>query len=160
MYGNADEALAAEQSPRMRRIASGRQVDAIEAGDLGKLGVAMKHQPGAEAVRDRQQAFCQRDLLVRGKIPFAHAEPAAAGNACSLDDVRDRRSRLPAIADQQQRGLWEPHVPTRPNCGLDGSAFFDFGIRPESRANRPASTAARIAAAILTGSRALETAVL
>src|SRR5262249_31444431 len=54
----------------------------------------------------------------------------------------------------------DDHVPTRPNCGLDGSAWASFGMRPAKRANRPASTAARMLLAIMTGSRAFETAVL
>src|SRR5439155_877302 len=77
-----------------------------------------------------------------------------------FDDLRQRKLLLQTIGDQQQRRLGQLHVPTRPNCGLDGSAFSDFGIRPASRACRPASTAARIADAIRTGSRALETALL
>src|SRR5205085_11010802 len=50
--------------------------------------------------------------------------------------------------------------PTRPSCGLDGSAKLRFGMRPASRARRPASTAARIAAAIRRGSCDLAIAVL
>src|SRR5436190_19627166 len=51
-------------------------------------------------------------------------------------------------------------VPTRPNCGLDGSAKLRFGMRPASRARRPALAAARIAAAIRRGSCDLAIAVL
>ena len=36
------------------------------------------------------------------------------------------------------------HVPTSPNCGLDGSAWVRLAMRPASRDRRPASTAARM----------------
>src|ERR1700730_2209528 len=50
--------------------------------------------------------------------------------------------------------------PTRPSCGLEGSAKSRFGMRPASRARRPPSTAARIAAALRRGSWDLAIAVL
>src|SRR6516162_9037602 len=68
-----------------------------------------------------------------------------------------------ADADAEPRGELngaEPQVPTRPSCGLDGSANLRFGIRPASRARRPPSTPARIAAAIRSGSCDLAIAVL
>ena len=70
-----------------------------------------------------------------------------------------QQSLLP-IGDEQERRVGKPHVPTRPNCGLDGSAWASFGMRPARRASRPASTAAHMLLAIITGSRAFDTAVL
>src|SRR5262245_62486928 len=52
------------------------------------------------------------------------------------------------------------HVPTRPNCGLDGSAWASFGMRPAKQIGRPASTAARMLLAMVKGSRGFETGVL
>ena len=105
MDRNADEAFAPHHIACPCRIVYGGQVHAIEAGGFGELGVAVQRQSRAEAPHDRQQAPCQRDLLFRGKIFFAHAEPAAARRACALDDVRDRQPRLPAIGDHQQPGV-------------------------------------------------------
>src|SRR5262249_45579761 len=76
------------------------------------------------------------------------------------------RSHQRAIWDSnRQEPMWIPttndvHVPTRPNCGLDGSAWVILGIRPARRDQRPASTAARMLFAIITGSLAFDTAVL
>src|SRR4051812_2082937 len=59
-----------------------------------------------------------------------------------------------------RRAVAADQVPTRPSCGLDGSAKSRSGIRPARRARRPASTAARIAAAMRRGSCDLAIAVL
>src|SRR6185503_13192630 len=102
----------------------------------------------------------QRDLIVFRQILFAHADPAAAGSERSAHDFNQRLARLTAVGHQEKRRVREPHVPTRPNCGLEGSAWAILGMRPASRAARPPSTAARIADAISTGSWAFDTAVL
>src|SRR5262249_4697855 len=157
---NADEALAAEQGACARYVTPGRKVCAVETCHLGKLDIAVQRQSRVEAPHNRQQTFCQRNLLLGREILLPHTDPAATRCAGSRDDVQGGKVPLPAIRDQQRGGLRQPHAPTRPNCGLDGSALFVFGMRPASRAKRPASTAARIAAAMPTGSRALDTAVL
>src|SRR5581483_405324 len=102
----------------------------------------------------------ERHLLVIGQILLAQADPAAARRERRADDLSERPARLPTVGDQQQGRRRQPHVPTRPSCGLDGSAKASLGMRPASRAWRPASTAARIAFAIVAGSRAFDTAVL
>src|SRR6516162_6214562 len=120
----------------------------------------MKRHASAMARGNRKQRSDQRDLIALRQILLPHADPAAAdcNRACHYFD--QRQPCLSAIGDKQKRRFWKSHVPTRPNWGLDGSACAIFGTRPASRDPRPASTAARMLVAIMTGSRAFDTAVL
>src|SRR6516164_7601392 len=109
---------------------------------------------------NRTQRSDERDLIALREILLAHADPAAAGCDRACHYLDQRPPCLSAVGDKQKRRFWKSHVPTRPNCGLDGSACAIFGIRPASRDPRPASTAARMLVAIMTGFRAFDTAVL
>src|SRR5258708_17699052 len=120
----------------------------------------MHREAGTIAAGTRQQGAGEGDLMVGGKILLAQAHPAAAGDQRRRHHLGERQPDLMAVSDQQQRRIGELHVPTRPNCGLDGSAWLSLGIRPASRDSRPAATALRMLAAIMTGSRAFDTAVL
>src|SRR5262245_2551251 len=135
-------------------------MNAIAAANPRQAGVAVQREMGAVPARDRQQRARQRNLIVFGQILLAQTDPAATGGERRADHVGQWRPRLMSVRDKEERRVGKLHVPTRPNCGLDGSACASLGIRPASRACRPASTAARIAFAISTGSRAFETAVL
>lgn len=56
------------------------------------------------------------------EILLAHRYPAASGFQCGFDNIRQRLRGLMPVGDEQKRRLRQGHVPTRPNCGLDGSA--------------------------------------
>src|SRR6516162_8677427 len=120
----------------------------------------MKRHASAVAPGNRQQVSDQRDLIALGQILLSHADPAAAACNRPCQYFDQRPPCLSAVGDKQKRRFRKFHVPTRPNCGLDGSACAIFGIRPASRDPRPASTAARMLVAIMTGFRAFDTAVL
>src|SRR5204863_3878984 len=155
-----DELIRTEQRTGGRQVAAGRQVDAIGAASLGERRIAMHHETRAMASRHRHEHAGERDLLVLRQILLAQAHPAAAGRERRAHHLAERPPRLPAVRHKKERRIGKLHVPTRPNCGLEGSAWASFGIRPASRAIRPASTAARMLFAISTGSRAFDTAVL
>src|SRR5882757_9297563 len=112
------------------------------------------------APHHRGQHARERNLLAVRQVLLAHTDPAAAGCQGRGHDLDQGAPYLTTIGDQQQRWFRKLHVPTRPNCGLDGSAWVILGIRPARRDQRPASTAARMLLAMVTGSRAFETAVL
>src|SRR5262249_44186031 len=111
------------------------------------------------------------------------AHPPAPRRKRRLHNVGERPARLMSIGNDEERRIGELHaqrravavnsgadlrpqwnrrdqLPPRPKLGLEGSAGGSLGIRPAKRAKRPASTAARMAFAIMTGSRAFDTAVL
>src|SRR6516164_3387972 len=120
----------------------------------------MHRHATAVARSNRKQRSDELDLIALRQILLSHADPAAAACDRARYYFNQRPPCLSAVGDKQKRRFWKSHVPTRPSCGLDGSACAIFGIRPASRDQRPASTAARMLVAIMTGSRAFDTAVL
>src|SRR6516225_5701962 len=133
---------------------------AISLRHLCQRSFTMQRHAGAVARGNRKQRLHERDLLALRQILLSNADPAAAASDRACHYFDQRPPCLSAVGDKQKRRLWKSHVPTRPNCGLDGSACAIFGIRPASRDQRPASTAARMLVAIMTGFRAFDTAVL
>ena len=90
----------------------------------GQVRIAMQRQARAEAPREPQAGRGRdRPARPRRQILLAQARPAASGRERGAENVGERRCRLLSIGDEQQRRC--DHVPTRPNCGLDG-----FGIAP------------------------------
>src|SRR5258705_8706606 len=120
----------------------------------------MQAQSRAAAADHRQQGPHQGNLFVLRHILLAHADPTTPGDKRATHDVSKRTACLMAVGNKEKWWIGKLHVPTRPNCGLDGSAWASLGMRPARRAQRPASTAARMLFAMVTGSRAFETAVL
>src|SRR5215813_1140691 len=133
---------------------------AISLRRLCERNFTMHRHADAVAPGNRQQRSDEGYLLALRQVLLAHADPAAATCDRACHYFNQRPPCLSAVGDKQKRRFWELHVPTRPNCGLDGSACAIFGIRPASRDQRPASTAARMLVAIMTGFRAFDTAVL
>src|SRR5699024_6579004 len=90
--------------------------------------------------------------------------PRPTAGQVAVEHVHRERDRAEHHDDDRDRP--QPrHGPSvragqsiRPSCGLDASAYRRTGIRPAPRANRPATTACRIAWAIATGSWARVTA--
>src|SRR5689334_12271757 len=106
-----------------------------------------------------------RTSIAYGIFTFqTHRAHHDSGTSCRYRQFRCDRTvvlgRSPGVPTQvRDTSHGRRHVPTRPNWGLEGSACASFGMRPAKRANRPASTAARMLLAIITGSRAFDTAV-
>src|SRR5262249_38322016 len=139
---------------RPRRTA-GRQMHTGCARSNRCLDVAMHRDGRVAGPAERYKAAKKDDPSFMREVFFPQTDPAAAAAQCSRYDVFERPARLAAIGDEKERWLRELHDPTSPSCGLDGSAYVRLAMRPARRAFQPASTAARIAVAIRTGSRDL-----